>query len=107
MDLIPCSLIPFDLEPPSPLRGAGDLFAHPRYVPTPLATGNARVTLDEDYYLGPRFSIYVDGSSHRPDEVFDIPREQYERWEATQAAYYAMQEEIGALIEARRRESRG
>lgn len=99
---------PVDLVPPARImtpRHTNLLFgrpaARPKYVPGPLAEGMVRVVLTDDYYLGPGFDIYVEGSSREPYEVFDIPREQYDRWEATRTAYFVMQEEIEALKSAR------
>ena len=74
-----------------------------RYTPQPLPEGMARVILDDDYYLGPGWSDYTDRSVAWPEGVFDIPAEQRERWQKAQEAYAAMQEEIGALAEERRR----
>jgi hypothetical protein len=39
----------------------------------------------------------------RPHEVFDVPRGQYERWEAALSAFLAMEDEIEGLIEDRAR----
>jgi hypothetical protein len=90
----------------TPLRGSG-VFQRPRYVPGPLADGMARVVLSEDYYTGEDFSDYEPQSTARREAVFEVPAEQRDRWEAARDAYAAMQEEIGALIEARAREDHG
>ena len=103
------SLDPVDLVPPGRAlipRPTNLLFsrpaARPRYVPGPLAEGAARVVLSDDYYLGPQFSTYDDRSPREPYEVFDIPAEQLARWEAAEAAYSLMQQEIGTLRSERR-----
>jgi hypothetical protein len=109
-----------DLEPPlrpgetgypliarfTPLSKPGTASPRPRYVPGPLPAGMARVVLNEDYYTGPGFTDYHAGSSESPCRVFDIPQEQRDRWQAASDAYYAMQEEIEALIEDRSRNPR-
>ena len=101
----------YDLEPPtpllstplpplpeySPLRHPGTPSPRPRYAPPPLPEGFARVELDDDYYTGPEFSDWVGDEAGNPVRVFDIPREQRERWVAARDAYCAMQEEIDAL----------
>jgi hypothetical protein len=105
-------IVAYDLEPPgppgdiarfTPPSKPGTVSPQPRYVPGPLADGMARVVLDDDYYLGPGFSGYRAGSSESPRRVFDIPREQYDRWQAAIDAYQAMQEEIEALVSDRAR----
>ena len=87
----------------TPLRGTLHCAPFPRYVPGPLADGMARVHLSDDYYLGPVWGDYHPPTSYRPEDVFDIPAEQRERWVAALYAYRAMQEEIEGLMEARRR----
>lgn len=75
----------------------------PRYVPGPLAEGMTRVVLtDGTYEDPPEFRLYDDYPTLvEPRQVFDIPTERYERWQAAATAFDAMQEEIEAAIEAR------
>lgn len=99
----------YDLEPPAPLPPAAAEYSplrnpwrqaprpRPRWAPPPLADGFVRVELDEDYYLGPGFSEWTGSEAEYPTRIFDIPREQYERWVSARDAYAAMQEEVGAL----------
>lgn len=60
-----------------------------------------RVILGDDYYIGPEWYDYTENSTPRPEEVFDIPQEQRDRWQAAIDTCEAMQEEIRALLEAR------
>ena len=55
--------------------------------------------MEDDYYTGPEFSDWAGEETEHPGRIFDIPREQYERWMAARDAYAAMQEEITALRE--------
>jgi hypothetical protein len=110
-------IVAYDLEPPlrpgdpgylltphvEPIRMPGNRTTRPRYIPGPLAEGTARVVLDEDYYAGPGFTDYREGADERPRDVFDVPQEQRDRWEAVIAAYQAMQEEIETLVSDRAR----
>jgi hypothetical protein len=75
----------------------------PRYVPPPLADGHVRVEIDRDYYTGEEFSEWTDADARYPARVFEVRREQYDRWVAVRAAYYAMQEEIETMREERSR----
>ena len=76
----------------------------PRYVPGPLADGMVRVVLSwagadgEPADFEPYETYWTIPERYR---VFDIPREQYERWEAAKAAFTAMTEEIDASLSAR------
>ena len=96
----------YDLEPPAarlphvePMRHPGQPSTRPRWVPPPLPDGFARVEVEDDYYTGPEFSDWTGEETEHPGRVFDIPREQYERWKAAREQYAAMQEEITALRE--------
>lgn len=76
----------------------------PRYVPAPQPGGTVRVVLDSAGCDGEPadFCPYVTYPVlAEPYRVFDIPREQYERWQAAKAAFAAMEEEIEALISQR------
>jgi hypothetical protein len=55
-----------------------------------------RVGLGDDYYHGAYFRT-VD-----TDLDYEVPRSQLERWEAASAAYDAMQDEIGQVMEQQR-----
>jgi hypothetical protein len=52
-----------------------------------------KVALGDDYYQGAYFRT-VDGSLD-----YEVPRSTLERWEAAQAAYEAMQDEIGRVMQ--------
>lgn len=69
----------------------------PRYTPPPLPEGFARVELDVDYDTGERFTDWAAEDAAFPARVFDVPREQYDRWVTARDAYAAMQEEIAEL----------
>jgi hypothetical protein len=87
----------------SPLRGKGwPPSPPPCYVPGPQSEGTARVVLSDDYYLGPVWDEYRPQGLGGPEDVFDVPAEQRDRWQATRDAYAAIQEEIRVLMEARR-----
>lgn len=104
------SLQPFDLEPPtrvllprpSPLLDRGPR-VRPRYVPGPLAEGEARVVLTSAGYEEPAdFEPYdTYPTLVEPYRVFDLPAGQVARWQAAKDAFDAMQEEVEALISAR------
>jgi hypothetical protein len=108
----PHSVNPFSLEVPERLlypafASLRDLTRRPwptpaRYVPGPQPEGTARVTLSDDYYLGPVWGEYRPQSLAGPEDVFDIPVEQRDRWQAAQDAYADMQGEIEVLMRARR-----
>ncbi len=110
------SIKPYDLSPPgpevlipaySPMRNWKDRPpSPPRYVPGPQPEGIARVALSDDYYLGAMWEEYRPQSLAGPEDVFDIPAEQRDRWQAAIDAYGAMQEEIRVLMEARREDHR-
>jgi hypothetical protein len=69
----------------------------PEYVPNvapekPAVEETVKVGLGDDYYQGAYFSTaatYLD---------YEVPRSQLERWEAAQAAYGAMQDEIEQVM---------
>jgi len=88
----------------SPLRGIGGTWPSPppRYVPGPQPEGTARVVLGDDYYLGAGWGDYRPQDTRSPEDVFDVPAEQRDRWQAAGEAYDAMQDEIAALMQARR-----
>ncbi len=97
-----------DLTPPvpllphlEPLRHPGQPSPRPRWAPPPLPDGFARVELDDDYYAGPGFSEWTGSETGYPTRIFDVPREQYERWMSARDAYAAMQEEVSALYDSR------
>ena len=77
---------------------------YPAFAPQP--EGTARVTLSDDYYLGPVWGEYRPQSLAGPEDVFDIPAEQRDRWQAAMAAYDAMQAEIEVLMQERREDHR-
>lgn len=80
----------------------------PFYKPDgPPPEGTVRVALAGESYGEPATFSEYDASyalhrMTRPDAVFEVPREQFERWQAALAAFYSMQDEIEALIDARR-----
>jgi len=90
----------------SPLRDRGERSPMPRYIPLPQPEGTVRAVLDSagcdgepaDFRLYDEYPTLVE-----PYRVFDVPREQYERWEAARSAFQAMEDEIEALIGARGR----
>jgi hypothetical protein len=99
----------YDLEPArnlmphvEPLRHPGQPSPRPRWAPPSLPDGHVRVELEDDYYAGAYFSDWAATETDRPGEVFDIPREQYDRWVAARDAYTAMQDEIEAVREEHR-----
>jgi hypothetical protein len=105
-------IIAYDLQPPdpadlprtpaySPFRRHMERQPQSRYTPPPLPEGYARVALDDDYYAGPQWADWAGEDEAYPARVFDIPAGQRERWAKAQADYAAMQEEIGALRDAR------
>lgn len=73
----------------------------PPYTPN-VTTGRepreetVKVALGDDYYLGAYFRT-VDGFLD-----YEVPKSQLERWEAAQAAYGAMQDEIEKVMEQQR-----
>jgi len=75
----------------------------PRYVPQPQPEGTVRVVLGDGYYEHEYWNDYRAGNAEFPEAVFDIPVEQRDRWQVAMDAYSAMQHEIAALMEARRR----
>ena len=89
------------LPPSEPLRNPGTRRPRSRWAPPPLPEGFARVELDDDYYAGPGFSEWTGAEAEYPARIFDVPREQYERWVSARDAYAAMQEEVGALYDGR------
>ncbi len=103
-------VVAYDLVPPavSPMvtvRPFRDLMAAqvpaPRFLAPPVPCDRARVRLGDDYYTGPEWADWSGDETRYPAEIFDVPREQYDRWEAASAAYRQMQEEIGELRSAR------
>jgi hypothetical protein len=69
----------------------------PEYVPNvapekPAPEEMAKVALGDDYYQGAYFST---AATHLD---YEVPRAQLERWEAAQAAYGAMQDEIEQVM---------
>lgn len=114
-------VVAFDLQPPlmpgdpghpvtprfSPLLDRGERSPMPRYVPGPQPEGTVRVVLDSAGCNGEpaSFQLYeAYPTLARPHEVFDVPRERYERWEAALTAFLAVEEEIEALIDVRARD---
>ena len=110
----PHSVNPFDLQVPerllypafASLRHLRDRPEPRRYVPGPQPEGTARVAVSDDYYLGAVWEDYGPQTIAGPEEVFDIPVEQRDRWQAARGAHAAMQEEIEALMAARREDRR-
>jgi hypothetical protein len=80
--------------------------AAPRYVPGQQPEGTVRVVLESagpdgepaDFRLYDEYPVLVE-----PYRVFDVPREQYERWRAAKEAFAAMEEEIEAAVSGRAR----
>ena len=100
----------YDLEPPAapvpplePLRHPGQPRPRPRWAPPPLSDGFVRVELDDDYYAGAGFRAWTGSEAEYPTRIFDVPREQYERWVSVRDDYAAMQGEIDAMREDRAR----
>jgi hypothetical protein len=110
MNLDPVDLVPpvRVLAPrPAPMTDRGNVM--PRYVPGPLAEGMVRVVLSWAGPDGepPDFELYETyWTTPEPYRVFDIPAEQYERWEAARAAFSAMGDEIETMISGATREGR-
>jgi hypothetical protein len=101
-DLEPPPKHPFLEVKPTPLRDfSKPRPPRPRWAPPPLAEGFVRVEVDDDYYAGPGFSDWTASETEYPTRIFDVPREQYERWVSARDAYAAMQEEVGALYGSR------
>jgi hypothetical protein len=113
-------LYPYDLGVPEPPGGFKNLVPRtaplgsppplPYYVPGPQPEGTVRVVLDNASYEDPATADLYEPGLHRlvqPHRVFDVPAEQYERWQAAAAAFDAMQEDIESVISARAQESRG
>lgn len=73
----------------------------PEYVPNvlpekPAPEAMVKVGLSDDYYQGAYFRT-MDGHLD-----YEVPRSQLERWEAAQAAYGAMQDEIERVMREQR-----
>jgi len=83
---------------PWPLRHTGQ-----RYVPQPQPEGTARVVLGDGYYEHEYWNDYRAGNAEFPENVFDVPVEQRDRWQVAMDAYSAMQDEIRELMAARKR----
>jgi hypothetical protein len=64
-----------------------------------------RVGLTDDYYLGATFAIEPQ-AGWSEGNVYEVPREQAERWQAAQEAWEAAQREMGAIMDERRAEIR-
>ena len=102
---------PFDLWAPdkiltpafAPQRPGQRNSTPPRYVPQPQPEGTVRVVLGDGYYEHEYWNDYRAANAEFPEAVFDIPVEQRDRWQVAMDAYSAMQHEIAALMEARRR----
>ena len=88
---------PDTLPPVRPLLDRGERSPMPRYVPGPQPEGTVRVVLESS---GPNgepadFRLYNDYPTLvEPYRVFDVPREQCERWRAAKEAFGAMEDEI-------------
>lgn len=104
-------IVAYDLVPPSslppvpvfsPFRHPAERQRRPRWTPPPLTDGHVRVELDEDYYAGPGWTDWNGSDADYPSRIFDIPAEIRERWLKAMDAYAAMQDEIEALLSARR-----
>lgn len=110
-------IIAWDLAPPTslppvpwvtPFRDRGPS-VRPRYVPEPQPEGTVRVVLDSAGCDGEpaAFQRYDDYPTLvEPYRVFDVPADQYERWEAALTAFLAMEDEIEVLISERTRRPR-
>lgn len=106
-------LDPVDLEPPARLltpsfSGSSDPRSG-RYIPGPLAEGMVRVVLRSSSYEDPAACTPYDEYPFIPMayEVYDLPAETVEHWNAARVAYEAEQGEIEATISARATERRG
>lgn len=72
------------------------------YLAPPLAAGDVRVKVCDDYYLGWMYRRWTGEKTPSPEDILDIAQDVYDRWEAAANAYLEMQEEIGRLVKARR-----
>lgn len=61
-----------------------------------MSEGTVQVALGDDYYKGAYFRT-VDG-----DLDYQVPKSTLERWEAAEAAYGAMQDEIEQVMQEQR-----
>ncbi|MEU5596669.1 hypothetical protein [Streptomyces sp. NPDC020298] len=62
-----------------------------------------RVGLSDDYYLGEQF-VTEPQSCWSEENVYEVPREQAERWQAAESAWAEAQEEMGAVMGERRQQ---
>ncbi len=93
-----------EVPPPALVPNPSGPGVAPRYVPAPQPEGTVRVILDGSAGDGEPagFRLYDDYPVlPAPYRVFDVPQEQYERWQAAKAAVAAMEEEIEALVSQR------
>lgn len=64
-----------------------------------------RVGLSDDYYLHEQF-VTNPKAGWSEENVYEVPREQAERWQAAQEAWEAAQQEMGTIMDERRAEIR-
>lgn len=64
----------------------------------------AKVSLSDDYYIGEHWTDHTDGkiAIYGYHDVYEIPVEQRDRWQAAMDAYQQMQGEIRELMRERR-----
>ncbi|MEV7034614.1 hypothetical protein AB0N99_30835 [Streptomyces sp. NPDC093272] len=60
-----------------------------------------RVGLSDDYYRNEQF-VTDPAADWSRENVYEVPREQAERWQAAQDAWEAAQQEMGAIMNERR-----
>jgi hypothetical protein len=101
-------IVGYDLEMPgfrhpplTPVRTPYPAAPPTRWAPPPLADAYVRVELDEDDDGRAYFSDWTGPDAEYPTRVFDVPREQYERWVSARDAWYAAQEEMEAVRDER------
>lgn len=83
-----------------------DARGRPLYAHGPQPEGTVRVVLDSAGCDGEQagFRLYEDYPTLvEPYRVFDVPREQFERWRAAKEAFGVMGQEIEALTDERAR----
>jgi hypothetical protein len=83
-----------------------DARGRPVYVPAQPPEGTVRVVLDSAGCNGEPadFQLHEEHSTTpQPYRVFDVPREQYERWRSAKEAFGMMEDEIEKLTGERAR----
>lgn len=68
-----------------------------------MTDDTVRVRISDDYYEHEQFST-LPQTWWSADDLYDVPREQVDRWQAAQEAWTAAQQEMAALMDARRQQ---